>query len=426
MLALAEGNALTDWRVDMDRLPTTADFVARVVKDRYPKLNPPVHARWRHFVFGGRDLWQEIVAKTTWPNPAAAARAAFDLVLTSVLLDAGAGPDWSYFDAATGIRAARSEGLALASLRWFESGGLSDDPRDPLRVDAAALRRLDAGRIRAAFQVSETNPLLGVEGRADLLKRLGGAVESQPEYFGLADSPRPGGLFDALTRRAGDGAARAQSGSGPHSGLQSQLLLPAADILAVLLEALGSIWQNRPTLGGVPLGDCWLHPAFGTGVGVETGGWVGGTGAAAGASAGAASRYVPLHKLSQWLTYSLIEPLVSAGLSVCRVEELTGLAEYRNGGLFVDGGVLVPRHDDAGNRSYEVSDPFVVGWRSLTVALLDRIAPMVGSRLGLSAAEFPLANVLEGGTWAAGRLIARDKRPDGGPPFQISSDGTVF
>jgi len=34
--------------------------------------------------------------------------------------------------------------------------------------------------------------------------------------------------------------------------------------------------------------------------------------------------------------------------------------------------------------------------------------------------------VLEGGTWAAGRIIAREKRADGGPPFQISSDGTVF
>jgi hypothetical protein len=202
--------------------------------------------------------------------------------------------------------------------------------------------------------------------------------------------------------------------------------LPAADILAVLLEALGSIWQNRPTLDGVPLGDCWLHPAFGTGVGVETGGWIGGSGAAMRASVGAANRYVPLHKLSQWLTYSLIEPLLRAGVTVCRVEELTGLAEYRNGGLFVDGGVLVPRDAAASIRSHEVSDPFVVGWRSLTVALLDRIAPMVGSRLGLTMAQFPLANVLEGGTWAAGRLIARAKRPDGGPPFKISSDGTVF
>jgi hypothetical protein len=203
--------------------------------------------------------------------------------------------------------------------------------------------------------------------------------------------------------------------------------LPAADILAMLLEALGTIWQDRPTLGGVPLGDCWLHPAFGTGVGVETGGWVSGpTGAGAATVSGAASRYVPLHKLSQWLTYSLIEPLVAAGIAVCRVDELTGLAEYRNGGLFVDDGVLVPRDHSA-------ADSFVCGVRSLRrgLACSDRglarpNRALVGSRLGLTAAEFPLANVLEGGTWAAGRLIARDKRPDGGPPFQISSDGTVF
>jgi len=67
-----------------------------------------------------------------------------------------------------------------------------------------------------------------------------------------------------------------------------------------------------------------------------------------------------------------------------------------------------------------------VGWRSLTVALLDDIAPLVAARLGFSAQQFPLPRVLEGGTWAAGRRIAREKRNDGGPPLRICSDGTVF
>jgi hypothetical protein len=133
-----------------------------------------------------------------------------------------------------------------------------------------------------------------------------------------------------------------------------------------------------------------------------------------------------LHKLSQWLAYSLIEPLGSAGISVTNVHELTGLAEYRNGGLFVDMGVLTPRDGSAFSRTYAVGDPFVVGWRALTVALLDRLAPLVSARLGLSQESFPLARVLEGGTWAAGRLIARERRTDGGPPFQVLSDGTVF
>jgi hypothetical protein len=388
MLALALDEGLPDWRVDLDRLPATVDCVARVVRERYPRLDPPVHSRWRHFVFDGRDLWQEIVAQHRWPSPAAAGRAAVDLVVMSVLLDAGAGPGWRFRDSVTGRSAARSEGLALASLRWFESGGLSDDPNDPLRVDASALRRVDARAINIAFQATPTNPLLGAEGRASLLNRLGAALQARAEVFALADSPRPGGLVDALGAR---GAA------GP---------LTAGDVLSVLLDGLGSIWQNRPTLAGVALGDCWPHPAF-TGDAPDDG-------------------YVPLHKLSQWLAYSLIEPLADAGVPVAQVGQLTGLAEYRNGGLFVDGGVLVPRDETALTRTYAVADPFVVGWRALTVALLDRIVPLVGVRLGLKPDAFPLASLLEGGTWAAGRLLAREQRPDGGPPFSIISDGTVF
>ncbi len=68
----------------------------------------------------------------------------------------------------------------------------------------------------------------------------------------------------------------------------------------------------------------------------------------------------------------------------------------------------------------------IVEWRALTVALLDRIAPPVRDKLGIAAQDFPLGALLEGGTWSAGRKIAKQKRPDGGPPFNIVSDGTVF
>jgi hypothetical protein len=389
---LALDSSLEDWAVNMERLPLTADFVAKVVRDRYPTLRPPFHARWRHFVFGGRDLWGELAAggaRAAGVGAAATARAAFDLAITSVLLDAGAGAEWRYRDAATGLTAVRSEGLALASLRWFERGGLSDDARDPLRADAAALCRIDAGAVDAAFQSSDGNRLQGAAGRAALLNRLGSAMLARPDLFASAELPRPGGLFDVLAARA-----------------SSDGRIAAATILEVLLEGLGPIWPNRPTLDGVPLGDCWLHPAL--------------------RGARPTERFVPLHKLSQWLAYSLLEPLEQAGLTVVDVGGLTGLAEYRNGGLFVDMGVLVPRDFAAVSRVHAVSDSFVVGWRALTVALLDEIAPMVAARLELTAAEFPLARVLEGGTWAAGRLIAREKRTDAGPPFQISSDGTVF
>jgi hypothetical protein len=135
---------------------------------------------------------------------------------------------------------------------------------------------------------------------------------------------------------------------------------------------------------------------------------------------------VPFHKLAQWLTYSLVEPLERAGFRVVDLDGLTGLAEYRNGGLFLDGGVL-EMHDP--NLPHRPLDPYsepIVEWRALTVALLDRLAPRLCRRLGRSAEELPLAKVLEGGTWAAGRELAFARRPDGTPPLVIASDGTVF
>ncbi len=378
--ALAEADKLDDWTLNLDALPACADFVAEVVRKRYPTLDVPFHARWRHFVFGGRDLWAELAGETAWRDAEARARSYFDLAITSVLLDAGAGPAWRYHDPSSDIIAGRSEGLALASLRLFEWGGFSAEPADPLRADAEGLARLDEAALADAFQAGAGNKLEGLDGRARLLNRLAQTVDARPDLFALRDGPRPGGLYDLLKGRAAGGG-----------------VLPAPMILDALLEALGPIWENRPELEGAPLGDCWPHPQLG---------------------------FVPLHKLSQWLAYSLIEPLEAAGIRVTDIDGLTGLAEYRNGGLFIDMGVLALR--DPRVRAYDVSDPCIVAWRSLTVALLDRSAPLVRERLGVTAEQFPLARVLEGGTWAAGRAIAREKRTDGSPPLTIHSDGTVF
>ena len=375
MLAIAVDGGLDHWRVDLDRLPATADIVASVIRQQYPTLQVPFHARWRHFVTAGRDLWAEMADGVHWSGPRARARAAFDLVVTSVLLDAGAGPTWRFDDTATGSVIGRSEGLGVASLRLFQSGLLSREPRDdPYRADG--LDRVDAAMLAKAFQVSDANPLVGLEGRAALLRRLGQVVR------------RPGDLFDRIAARADNGR------------------LPAPAVLEVLLERLGPIWENRLTLDGLPLGDTWRHPAI--------------------KRDDATDGLVPIHKLSQWLAYSLIEPLEEAGITVHSLDGLTGLAEYRNGGLFIDDGVLAPKDPADMGRTHAVGDPLVVGWRSMTVALLDRIAPLVRERLGVAEADFPLARVLEGGTWAAGRVLAKDRREGGGPPLTITSDGTVF
>ena len=71
-------------------------------------------------------------------------------------------------------------------------------------------------------------------------------------------------------------------------------------------------------------------------------------------------------------------------------------------------------------------DTLVVEWRALTVALLDRVAARVRERLGMDVRTLPLASVLQGGTWTAGRRIAAELRAGGGPPLRVASDGTLF
>jgi hypothetical protein len=388
MLELGLRGELSHFTVHLDRMDDVADAVLATISKNYPSLDIPFHARWRHFVVDGADRWEKIASAASWPDRAARARAEFDLTIVSVLLDAGAGAAWRYKDATSAKAIGRSEGLALASLDMFASGAFSNSVRDPFRVDADKLAEFSASSLERGFQVSADNPLVGLEGRADLLRRLGRQMISRKDIFGQSDTPRPGGLSDHLAAQSGGKAIAAPS------------------ILREVLLQLGPIWPSRLSLAGVPLGDCWKHPAIKTN--------------------DATSGLVPLHKLSQWLTYSLIEPLQRAGLEVNDIDGLTGLAEYRNGGLFVDLGVLAPRDADDAERSHEVDSTLVVEWRSLTVALLDLLAEKIRTRLHRDAASLPLASLLEGGSWAAGRAAAYARRADGSPPIKVISDGTVF
>ena len=388
MLALALDDKLPNFRIHPERMDGVVDLVLQVTREAYPDLDVPFHSRWRHFVVNGEDRWAAIADQARWPDRAARARSEFDLAIISVFLDAGAGPTWRYRDPGSGVAIGRSEGLALASLAMFESFMFSNNAHDPLRVDAGALANLSVADVTRGLQVSDANPLVGLEGRVDLLRRLGKLVISGPEVFGRHDTPRPGGLFDHLAGLAKDGR------------------LPAPVILSELLQRLGPIWPSRLTLGGIALGDCWKHPSLTTN--------------------DATNGLVPLHKLSQWLAYSLIEPLQTAGIEVTDIDGLTGLAEYRNGGLFVDSGVLAFREPKDAQREHEVASPLVVEWRALTVALLDRLAGDLRKKLGLDAVSLPLAKILQGGSWTAGRKLARERRSDASPPVKVISDGTVF
>src|SRR5690348_16101194 len=202
MLELGLRGELTHFTVHLDRMDAVADAVLATIRKSYPSLDIPFHARWRHFVVDGADRWEKIASAASWPDRAARARAEFDLAIVSVLLDAGAGAAWRYKDAVSGKAIGRSEGLALASLDMFASGAFSSSARDPFRVDADKLAEFSASALERGFQVRSDNPLVGLEGRADLLRRLGQLVLSRKDIFGLGDAPRPGGLFDHLVAQA--------------------------------------------------------------------------------------------------------------------------------------------------------------------------------------------------------------------------------
>jgi hypothetical protein len=368
------------------RLPAIAGYVAEVTREAYPDLKIPYHSRWRHFATGGVDRWGELAARID-ADALERAHIAVDLATVSVLLDAGAGDRWRYREPTTGLSFARSEGLAVASFHMFCAGAFSSDPDRPWRVDSSALATIDAAKLAQHFQVAPANPLVGLDERAALLRRLGKALAARTDLFRREDA-RPGNLVDHFLANVSDRR------------------LSAARLLATLLESLSTIWPCPLMVHGYATGDAARHPAARTPNDPEG--------------------VVPFHKLSQWLAYSLIEPLEAAGIAVDGLGDLTALAEYRNGGLLVDLGVIRPRAPIDPAVRHEVSSELIVEWRALTVALLDALLDLVRAKLGLDE-SFAMPQLLQGGTWSAGRKIARALRPPDGPsPIGIAADGTVF
>jgi hypothetical protein len=375
--------------LDEGKLRDAAGEVASATRRRYPKLHIPFHSRWRHFEAGGVDRKAELEKLLGDVAAPVRARAMVDLTVVSVLLDAGAGADWKYVESSSGMTFTRSEGLAVASFHAFTAGMFSSDKLRPLQVDTEGLRSVVTDRLAAAFQVSDSNPLVGLDGRAVLLRRLGEVMAEQPEVFGTVG--RPAGIFDLMVADEG--------------GIAHTADVDAHDILSQILVSMAGIWPLGHSIGGVALGDVWRHDAV--------------------RGEGASDGWVPFHKLSQWLTYSLLEPFHWSGVKVRGIDKLTGLPEYRNGGLLLDTGVLQLREPEAARTLWHPGDEIIVEWRALTVSLLDELANGVRHELSVSADKLPLACVLEGGTWAAGRELAQRTR-GGLPPLQVHSDGTVF
>jgi len=192
----------------------------------------------------------------------------------------------------------------------------------------------------------------------------------------------------------------------------------------VLQTLLIPIWpKDRTTVNGTPIGDAWPLSTLRTGT-------------ASYSPDDVAGSIQPFHKLTQWLTYSLMVPFQRVlGLQWINAESLTALAEYRNGGLFVDLGVLALKKEALGRGLeasggdlplFEAGDDVIVEWRAMTLVLIDILYSKIQSRMG-DGVHLTMAQLLEAGTWKSGREIAARLRPHTkSSPILIKSDGTVF
>ncbi|KAF9582439.1 hypothetical protein BGW38_000211 [Lunasporangiospora selenospora] len=426
--AKAEAGQLKHFDVDFTKLNDVAKFVVSLIKrDFDPKEIPniPPHTRLRHFDVGNVDRIHKLVE--SWKgrvDTMETVRRLVDLTVVSVLLDAGAGDRWTFEVKPDDIQKVsrsypRSEGLALASLNMFREGRFSSDIHRSHQVDADGLCNLPLESLREGFQVDDQkNPLLGLEGRWELLRRLGFALKQHPEYFSLGENTpiRPGNMVDYLIKDSRQG---------------DKTVISIESLFRVVIYGFAEIWPtSRTTYQGVSLGDVWPCDAL----------------LRPNASPDSTEHFVPFHKLSQWMTYSIMEPFETLlNVEWENANLLTGLPEYRNGGLLIDLGFLTLKEGEEArgltnykNNStkpgqpavevvptFEPNDPVIIEWRAMTVATLDRIAQEVRTLLALPT--LTLAQVLQGGTWNAGREIASVSRPNTkGPPIAILSDGTLF
>jgi hypothetical protein len=336
--------------VKEEGLGKIAQVIKEMIRDDYGNgiNNIQPHGRWRHIP---SELLQGLAPSQH-----------IDMLMLSVLLDAGAGDEWIYVSK-SGREYCRSEGIAVAVAEAYLIGIFSDNKSS--EIDGQRLETFSTEDMNSLFQITASNKMAGTEGRLGLIQRLGTVLCSRPEF---ASNKRPSGMIDYIKRH-----------------VSSNILDIKWFWENIIINALGSIWPG----GRSDVYFCELT-----------------------------ERKVPFHKLSQWLCVSLVIPLEKLfGFKIGNSQLLTGLAEYRNGGLFIDYGVIVPKHKVIGE--LEPSDQVIVEWRALTIVLLDK----------LHADYFPelsLRQLLEAGTWKAGRAIAKEKRPNGAPPIAIKSDGTLF
>ncbi|KAI8387305.1 hypothetical protein BD560DRAFT_382058 [Blakeslea trispora] len=413
----ATRNRLKHFDIDFSKLDEMVQFVISIIKRDYDTPSDiPVYGRWRHFDIGGRPRLNNLIQNwsSLGQDTLEQTRKLIDLLVIACLMDMKPCQTWTYTEQSTGRVFKRKDGIAIAILDLFMAGFFSSDPTQPHRVDSDALLRLSLESLSNGLQFTETNSFAGIKERHEVLNHLGFVLQNRKDYFGR-DIQRPGNLMDYLLNHP----TTIKTKKGPLISIET--LWPA-------VQEMGEVWASEDNIGGTPgLGDVWPCAAI---------------------SNDDNTNLVSFHKLSQWIIFSIIEPMDKLlGATIEGTDLLTPLPDYCNGGFLIDFGFLTlkPADYERGIRNYhansllpyqpkvevapmfDMSDPVVTEWRALTVAYLDLIAERVRQSFRLSKKSLSLSQLIQGGTWSAGRELAEISRPNTHePPIVIKLDKRVI
>lgn len=413
----ANRNRLNHFDVDQSKLEEMIQFVILIIKRDYDTPSDiPVYGRWRHFNIGGRQRLHSLMQSWTslGQSPLEQTRKLIDILVIACLMDMKPCQTYCYTEHSTGRVFKRKDGIAIAMLDLFLSGAFSTDPSIPHRVDSEGLVNFSLETLRNGLQFNENNSFVGIEERLEILNHLGHVLNTRKDYFGN-ENQRPGNMMDYLLSHP----STIKTKKGP---------LISIETIWPVVQEMGELWSAEEGIGGTPgLGDVWPCPAI---------------------SNNKDDNLVSFHKLSQWIIYSIIEPMEKLlGATIEGDDLLTPLPDYCNGGFLIDTGFLTlkPVDNDRGIKNYhansllpyqpkvevapmfDMSDPVVTEWRALTVAYLDLVCERVRQSFGLSKKLLSLSQLVQGGTWSAGRELAEISRPNTHePPIVIKIDKRVI
>lgn len=376
--------------LDSSKKEEALEFLEKVILSRFQKDKIAKHGRRQHLSSKNRNYFEKVENICQKAGCTFAVENKLELLLLSCFLDAGAGQNWKYNDSYFNCQLVGSEALAAASTDLYLKL-ISDNliSKKNISLTSDALKNMKFDEFSKSFQHDESNnALLGAKGRYDSLTQLGSCLELHPSIFVTSHKPELKNIYHFF------------------QSIVEHKSLNLEEVFKTIVFIFHDFFTSDTKINEINLCDSRIHSNL--------------------ISLPLVGKKIPFFKLIQWMVYSIDDFFNSQGIPTINEEFLSGLAEYRNGGFFMDTNIINLKSKNLSHQSYSIDSELVTEWRALTITLLDEFLEELKIKRGYN--HLNMSKLLEGGTWIAGRKLARENRPDSpySPPIKIITDGKFF